>query len=465
MQFEVTEDFLDKISTAINENNIKWLEKNLKKLQPADIAGILNELNLEDGKKLFNFLEDKIAADALIEMEDDKRERFLDSLTSAQIADHIDHLPSDEAADVISELSDKQQDEVLRELEKEDKAQASDIVDLLKYEEGTAGALMAKELIRVHVNQTVWECVREMRRQAEKIDNIYAVYAVDDDDKLLGILSLKKLITTPLRTKITDAYNPNVISVRTDTPSEEVANIMKKYDFVVLPVIDNLGRLLGRITVDDVMDVMSEEATEDAQKMGGMQALEDPYMSTSVFQMLKKRAGWLVVLFIGESFTATAMSFFENQIAKAVVLALFVPLIISSGGNTGSQASSLIIRAMALGEVSIKEWWRIVRKEIKTGILLGIILGVIGFLRVAIWSAFIDIYGPHWMLVGIAVGISLIGVVLWGNLVGSTFPIFLKRIGLDPAVSSAPFVATFVDVTGLIIYFTVASIILGGILL
>ena len=465
MQFVVTEEYLDKISSAINENNIKWLEKNLKKLHPADIAEILNELDLEKGKKLYNFLEDKIAADALIEMEDDKRERFLESLTSAQIADQIDHLPSDEAADVIAELSDKQQDEVLRELEKDDKEQASDIVDLLKYEEGTAGALMAKELIRVHVNQTVWECVREMRREAEKVDNIYAVYAVDDDDKLLGILSLKKLLITPLRTKITEAYNPNVISVRTDTLSEEVANIMKKYDFVVLPVVDNLGRLVGRITIDDVVDVMSEEATEDAQKMGGMQALEDPYMNTGVFQMLRKRAGWLVVLFIGESFTATAMSFFENQIAKAVVLALFVPLIISSGGNTGSQASSLIIRALAVGEINVKEWWRIVSKEIKTGLFLGLILGIIGFLRVAIWSAFVDIYGPHWMLVGIAVGISLVGVVLWGNLIGSTFPIFLKRIGLDPAVSSAPFVATFVDVTGLVIYFTVASIILGGILL
>ncbi len=465
MQFEVTENILDKISSAINENNIKWLEKQLKKLHPADVAAILNELNIDDGKKLLNFLEDKIAADALIEMEEDKRELLLGSLTSEQIADHIDHLPSDEATDVISELSDKQQDEVLRHLEKDDKEQASDIVDLLKFEEGTAGALMAKELIRVHMNQTVWECVREMRREAEQVENIYAIYVVDDDEKLVGHLSLKKLLTTSLRTKITEVYNPNVISVKTDTPSPEVANIIKKYDFVVLPVVDNLGKLVGRITVDDVVDLMSEEATEDAQKMGGMQALEEPYMRASIFDMLKKRAGWLVVLFIGESFTATAMSFFENQIAKAVVLALFVPLIISSGGNTGSQASSLIIRALAVGEISVKEWWKIVSRELRTGFFLGLILGLVGFLRVAIWSVFVNIYGPHWMLVGFTVGIALIGVVLWGNLVGSLFPIFLKRIGLDPAVSSAPFVATFVDVTGLIIYFTVASLLLRGILL
>jgi magnesium transporter len=222
---------------------------------------------------------------------------------------------------------------------------------------------------------------------------------------------------------------------------------------------------VGRITVDDVMDVMSEEVTEDVHKMGGMQALEESYMSTGYFQMLKKRAGWLVALFIGESLTATAMSFFENSIAKAVVLALFVPLIISSGGNTGSQASSLIIRAIALGEVSVKEWWKIASREIKMGLSLGIILGLIGFLRVAVWSAFVDVYGPHWILVGITVAIALVGVVLWGNLIGSLFPIVLKRMGWDPAAASAPFVATVVDVTGLIIYFSVAALVLRGILL
>ena len=465
MQFEVTEEFLDKVSAAIETNDIKSLEKQLKKLQPADIAGILNELSLPAGKKLYNFLDEKIAADSLVEMEEDKREIFLASLTSEQIADKIDHLPSDEAADMISELSDTRQDEVLRHLEKDDAEQASDIVELLKFEEGTAGALMAKELVRLNVNQNVWECVREMRRQAEKVENVYAVYVVDDENKLKGILPLTKLLTTSLRTKITDILDPHVISVKTDTPSEEVANIFKKYDFVVLPVVDNLGRLSGRITVDDVVDVMSEEATEDAQKMGGMQALEEPYMSTSYFQMIKKRVGWLAVLFIGESFTATAMSFFENSIAKAVVLSFFVPLIISSGGNTGSQASSLIIRSLAVGEVTIKEWWRIARREILVGLSLGIILGFIGFIRVAIWSSFTDVYGPHWMMVGITVGIAVIGVVLWGNLMGSLFPLLLKRMGWDPAVASAPFVATMVDVTGLIIYFSVAAVMLRGILL
>ncbi|HEY4799305.1 MAG TPA: CBS domain-containing protein, partial [Bacteroidia bacterium] len=256
MQAEVTGKYLKRISKAINANDTKWLDKLLKNMHPADIAGILNELDLADGKKLYNHLPEKIAADSLFEMEEDKRERFLASLTSEQIADQIDHLPSDEATDVVAELSDQQQDEVLRHLQEDDASQASDIVDLLKYEEGTAGSLMAKELVRVNVNQTVMECVREMRRQAQKVENVYAVYAVDDNDKFLGILTLPKLLTTPLRTKIIEAFEPNAISVRTDTPSEAVANIMKKYDLVVLPVIDTLGRLVGRITVDDVMDVV-----------------------------------------------------------------------------------------------------------------------------------------------------------------------------------------------------------------
>ena len=465
MQFEVTEDLLDKISTAINENNIKWLEKQLKKLHSADIAEILNELNLTDGKKLYNFLEDKIAADALIEMEEDKRERFLQSLTSEQIADHLDHLPSDEAADVIAELPDKVQDEVLRELEKDDAAQASDIVDLLKYDENTAGGLMQKELVKVNMNKNMIDCVRELRKHAEHIEDVFAIYVVDDSDRLVGVIPLKKILTTSLKVKISEVYEPEVISVKTNMDAEEVAKVMEKYNLVFVSVIDNLGKLVGRITIDDVVDVIRKEETEDVQKMAAVQVLEEPYMSMPFLQMIRKRAGWLIVLFVGETFTATAMSFFENQIAKAVVLALFVPLIISSGGNTGSQISTLIIRALALGEISIREWWKIVRKEILIGLTLGIILGVIGFLRVAIWSAFINIYGEHWMLVGLTVGISLVGVVLWGNLVGSLFPIILKRLGLDPAVSSAPFVATMVDVTGLVIYFSVAAFLLRGILL
>lgn len=463
MQFRVTIAYLELLRKAIAGNDLKFIAEQLKELHPADIAEIFNDLTIDEAKYLYKQLDDDEAGKVLVEMEDDKREKLLASLTSKQIAEHIDTMASDDAADVIADLPDKVQGEVLSHLENIE--QASDIVDLLNYDENSAGGLMATELVRVHVNDSVRLCVRELRKQAEEVKNIYTIYVVDDNDKLLGLLSLKNLLTTSLNAKVSEVFNPDIIFVKTNTPAEDVAKIMQKYDLVVLPVVDSIGKLVGRITIDDVVDVIREEETEDVQKMGGVSALEEPYMNISFLQMIKKRAGWLIVLFIGESFTATAMSFFEDQIAKAVVLALFVPLIISSGGNTGSQASSLIIRALALGEITITEWWNIIRKEISVGFTLGFILGLIGFLRVAIWSTFVNIYGPHWMLVGITVGISLVGVVLWGNLAGSLLPILLKRMGLDPAVSSAPFVATLVDVTGLVIYFTVAAIILRGILL
>ena len=465
MHFEITEDFIDKVSSAIKANDIKWLDKQLKKMHVADIAEILNEINLEEAKKLYYFLDEKRAAEALIEMEEDKREHFLALLTSEQIADQIDHLPSDEAADVIAELSDKVQGEVLREIEKDDAGQASDIVDLLKYDENTAGGLMQKELVKINARCSMIDCVRELRKHANHIEDVFAIYVVDDSDRIAGVIPLKKILTTSLRAKVSDVYQPEVISVKTSMDAEEVAKLMEKYNLVFLPVIDNLGRLVGRITIDDVVDVIRKEETEDVQKMGAVQVLDESYMSSSVFEVIKKRAGWLMVLFVGESFTATAMSFFEYEISKAVVLALFVPLIISSGGNTGSQASTLIIRSLALGEVSVRDWWKIFRKEINVGLVLGLILGVFGFLRVAVWSTFVNIYGPHWLPVAITVGISLVGVVLWGNLMGTLFPFILKRAGLDPAVSSAPFVATMVDITGLLIYFSIASLILTGILL
>ncbi len=464
MALSVTRKYLLNLRKKIKAGDEPYIREHLHDLYPADIADILNRLNIEEAQYLYSHLGEEEAAKVLVEMEEDAREKFLASLSSQEIAERfIDNMPSDDAADVIAELPDKVQGEVLSHME--DTSQASDIVDLMTYNENTAGGLMAKEMISANIRWNVLECVREMRKQAEEVKTVYAIYVVDDDNRLLGTLSLKKLLTTPLRTRISDVYNREVISVKTNTSSEEVANIMHKYDLVVLPVVDHLGRLAGRITIDDVVNVIRKEQTEDIQKIGGMEAVDKAYMNVPFGEMIRKRSTWLVVLFIGESFTATAMSFFEDQIAKAVVLALFVPLIISSGGNTGSQASSLIIRALALNEVSLAEWWRIVRKEIGVGLMLGLILGVVGFMRVAVWSIFVNVYGPHWLSVAATVSISLVGVVLWGNLVGSLLPVFLKKIGLDPAVSSAPFVATLVDVTGLVIYFTVAALFLRGILL
>lgn len=462
MRFELTDEFLEKLREAISARNGGFVVEHFKALYPPDIAVIFNELEIEEAKFVYSQLDEQIAADVLVELDEDVREDFLASLTSKEIAEHIDNMDSDDAADVIAELPDDVQDEVLSHME--DSEQASDIVELLNYDENTAGGLMATELVRVHVNSNSIECIREIRAQADAVENIYAIYVVDDDEKLVGLLSLKKLVISPTNSKIADIYDPKIISVKTNTDVEDVANIMDKYNLVVLPVVDALGRLVGRITVDDVVDVRREEETEDLQKMAGMEALDEPYMNMSIWGILKKRAGWLIILFLGETLTATAMGFFENEIAKVVILSLFVPLIISSGGNTGSQASTLVIRALALGEITIRNWWTIFQREIKVGFILGLILGIIGFLRVAVWSQFTPIYGPHWMEIALTVGTSLIGVVLWGNIIGSLFPLVLKRFGFDPAVSSAPFVATLVDITGLIIYFSVASMLLSSVL-
>jgi magnesium transporter len=462
--FELTTIFLTELREAIRVQNGTFVKDQLKDLYAPDIAEILNELEIEEAKYVYKQLDDSIAPDVLIELDEDVREDFLASLTSKEIAEQfIDNMDSDDAADVISELPDKVQDEVLSHME--DSEQASDIVDLLNYDENTAGGLMATELVRVHVNSNALECVREIREQADAVEDIYAIYVVDDDEKLVGLLHLKKLIVSSTRSKVSEIYDSRVISVKTNTAAEEVANVMDKYNLVVLPVVDGLGRLVGRITIDDVVDVRREEETEDVQKMGAMEALEEPYMSTPFGQMIRKRVGWLIILFLGETLTATAMSFFEDQIAKAVILALFIPLIISSGGNSGSQASTLIIRALALGEITIRDWWTIVKKEFATGLVIGLILGFIGFVRVAAWSYFIASYGPHWHLIALTVGFSLVGVVMWGTLMGSLLPLCLKRLGLDPAVSSAPFVATLVDVTGLIIYFSFSIMMLRGVLL
>lgn len=464
MSFKLTDIFLEELREAIQAKNAAFIIDRFKDLYTADIAEVFNELDTEEAKFVYKQLDETLAADVLIELDEDVREDFLASLTSKEIAEQfIDNMDSDDAADVISELPDDVQDEVLSLME--DSEQASDIVDLLNYDEHSAGGLMATEIVRVHVNTNALECVREIREQADAVVDLYAIYVVDDDEKLVGILSLKKLIVSSTRSKVSEIYDPKVISVKTNTAAEEVANVMDKYNLVVLPVVDGLGRLVGRITIDDVVDVRREEETEDVQKMAAMEALEEPYMSTPFLQMIRKRVGWLIILFLGETLTATAMSFFEDQIAKAVILALFIPLIISSGGNSGSQASTLIIRALALGEISIRDWWIIVKKEFATGLVIGLILGFIGFVRVAAWSYFIASYGPHWQLIALTVGSSLVGVVMWGTLMGSLLPLCLKRLGLDPAVSSAPFVATLVDVTGLIIYFSFSILMLRGVLL
>ncbi len=343
-----------------------------------------------------------------------------------------------------------------------------DVKALLAYKEDVAGGLMSPRFARLRPGMNVEEAIRYLRAQTKmSVETIYYAYVLDSSQKLLGLISLRRLFSSDGTNKVDDIMIPlpELTVVRDDLDQEEIGRIFSQQDFVALPVVDPEGRMKGIITADDIVDVIKEEATEDIQKIGGMEALDAPYFQVTLPRMLTKRAGWLLILFVGEMFTATAMAFYEHEIAKAVVLALFIPLIISSGGNSGSQATTLIIRAMALGEVRLKDWWRVLFRETVTGLTMGLVLASVGFFRIIMWPNRVEVYGKHFFIVAVTVACSLVGVVLWGTLVGAMLPFLFRLLRLDPATSSAPFVATLVDVTGLVIYFTLASFIMHGTLL
>jgi magnesium transporter len=372
-------------------------------------------------------------------------------------------LAPDDAADVIQEAPPEERDGILALL---DETTRTEVMALLAYAEDAAGGLMNPRFARVRPEMSVNEAISYLRRQArEQIETIYYVYVLNAQQQLLGVVSFRELFAAPGEKKIQEVMHTDVVAVSDQMDQEAVSQVFAHHDLIALPVIDAAGRMKGIVTIDDIVDVVQEEATEDIQKIGGMEALDGPYLQIGFTHMVKKRAGWLSALFLGEMLTATAMGYYEDEIARAVVLALFIPLIISSGGNSGSQASTLVIRAMALGEVRLRDWWRVIRREVAAGLALGTILGMIGLTRILLWPTRAQVYGEHYILVGLTVATSLVGVVLFGTIAGSMLPFLLRRLGLDPASASAPFVATLVDVTGLIIYFTVASLILHGMLL
>jgi magnesium transporter len=369
-------------------------------------------------------------------------------------------LAPDDAADLVQELSPEERSWVLALL---DDTSRREVTALLAYAEDEAGGLMSSRFIRLRPDMGVDEAITYLRQQAKgQVETIYYAYVLDSEQKLLGVASLRQIFTAAPDRRVRDIMETDLKVIPEDMDQEEVSRIFSQNDLTAMPVVDAEGRMKGIVTVDDIVTVVQEEATEDFQKMGGTEALDAPYFQISFLEMIKKRAGWLTVLFVGEMFTATAMGFFSKEIERAVVLALFIPLIISSGGNSGSQATTLIIRAMALGEVRIKDWWRVLARECASGLALGAILGSIGLLRIIFWPSRHTLYGDHYALIAAAVATSLVGVVLWGTLAGSMLPFLLRRLGFDPASASAPFVATIVDVTGLVIYFSVASLILGG---
>jgi magnesium transporter len=371
-------------------------------------------------------------------------------------------LAPDDAADMIQEAPEKERGYLMTLL---DEITAHDTKALLTYRADAAGGLMNTRYPIVRPDFTIDEATTYLRQQLPNVQRIYYVYVLDQAQKLLGVLSLKDLILASPDKLVQSVMTSKLYTVAEDTDQEAVTHLMTDHGIQAVPVVDALGRMKGVITVDDMVDVVREEAAEDVQKVGGMEALDGPYLETSFIAMLKKRAGWLIILFIGEMLTATAMGHYEHELEKAVVLALFIPLLISSGGNSGSQATSLIIQAMAMGELRLRDWWIVIRREVMSGVALGSMLGIVGFTRIVVWQSVAHSYGEHWLLVAITIALTLVGVVTFGTLAGSMLPFILRRCGLDPASASAPFVATLVDVSGLIIYFSVAKLILSGTLL
>jgi magnesium transporter len=372
-------------------------------------------------------------------------------------------LPPDDAADLVQLHPPDARDALLATL---DDITRREVSALLAYAEDAAGGLMNPRFARVRPDVTVDEAIAYLRRQAvDRVETIYYAYVLDPAQRLLGVTSFRDLFAARPAQRVEEVMIRDPVTVRDDMDQEAVSRVFAQHDLLAVPVVDAAGRMQGLVTVDDIVDVVQEEATEDIQRVGGSEALGAPYLEMSLGAMIRKRAGWLSALFIGEMLTATAMARFEDEIARAVVLALFVPLIISSGGNSGSQASTLVIRAMALGEVRVRDWWRVARREVLSGVGLGVILGLLGVTRILLWDVLFHTYGAHGGLIAATVGVSLVGVVLWGCLAGSMLPFALRRAGFDPASASAPFVATLVDVSGLVIYFTVAAVVLGGTLL
>jgi magnesium transporter len=372
-------------------------------------------------------------------------------------------LPPDDAADVIQAAPETEREALLALL---DDPTRHEVAALLAYAEDDAGGLMNPRYARLRPEMSVDEAITYLRRQArERLETIYYVYVLDADQRLLGVVSFRELFSAPPEKTVRDIMRTDVVTAPEEMDQEALSKLFAETDFLAIPVVDAARHVKGIVTVDDIVDVVQEEATEDIQKIGGMEALDAPYLEVGFWSMVRKRAGWLAILFVGEMLTATAMGHFEHQIARAVVLALFVPLIISSGGNSGSQASTLVVRSLALGELKLRDWWRVISREAASGLALGTILATIGLTRILVWQGLFGAYGEHYMLIALTVASSLIGVVTWGTLAGSMLPMILRRLGFDPASASAPFVATLVDVSGLLIYFSVASVILRGTLL
>ena len=449
----------EELAQVLRSRDYPRLRDMMRNRPPSELAEVLGDLSLDDQAVVFRLLPRKDAAAAFEYLEQDAREALLKTLSKEDVAALLNDMAPDDRTEFLEELPATVTRELLALLTPQERAIA---VTLLGYPEGSVGRLMTPDYIAVREEWTVQQVLDYVRAHGQDSETLNVIYVVDPHGQLIDDIRIREFLLADPAKRVADLMDRRFIALKATDDQQSAVAEFRQHDRSALPVTDTSGFLIGIVTIDDVLDVVETEATRDIQRIGGSEALDEPYMQIPMARMVRKRAGWLTALFLGEMLTATAMGFFENEISKALVLTLFLPLIISSGGNSGSQGSTLVIRALALGEVTVRDWWRVMRREILAGFALGAILACVGFLRITIWSAFSDMYGAHWLLVAFTVAFALIGVVMWGTLIGALLPMLLRRLGFDPATSSAPFVATLVDVTGLVIYFSVALVVLHG---
>ncbi|NTV02799.1 MAG: magnesium transporter [Chlorobiaceae bacterium] len=451
------------IRELIEKRNFSALQRLFNDWLPVDLAELISDLPESDQAILFRLLPRDVATETFEYLDFDAQQNLLNALTQKDVTHILNSMSADDRTALLEELPGPVAQELIKLLSfKEFKIAKT----LLAYAEGSVGRLMSPDYLSVKQDWNIGQVLEHIRTFGHESETLNVIYAVDDHGKLAGEMVARDLLLSALDRTVSDIISEDkLITLTASQDQQEALEEFKRYDRVALPVVDSNGYLIGIVTVDDMLDVAEEEETEDIQKFGGIEALEEPYIDVPLLELVKKRAVWLVVLFLSEMLTASAMSYFEGELSRAIVLATFIPLVISSGGNSGSQAATLIIRSLSLGEITIRDWWSVMRRELLSGLMLGSLLGLIGLFRVVLWSMILGRFTMVWLLIGITVGMSLVGIVLWGTITGSMLPLLLKRAGLDPATSSAPFVATLVDVTGIVIYFTVASMVLRGVLL
>ncbi|MFM9021962.1 MAG: magnesium transporter [Sediminibacterium sp.] len=457
----------DRFETLISAEDTLEIRSFLNDQNISDVAALIDEYP-EYAARIIAHMAVHRAVGVFKILDITQQKDIVNKLPSAKTAELLNELPADDRTDFLEELPKEAIRDLIKLLDPEERKVT---LSLLGYPEDSVGRLMTPDYVYVYQHNTVQEAFEIIRKHAKNSETIDVIYIINEQGRLVDDIRIRDIILASPDKTMEEITDGRVISLRVQDDQEYAGQIFKMNNRVALPVVDDNNILLGIVTIDDMLWVANEEFSEDMQKMGGTEALNEPYLDIPFFKLIKKRAGWLILLFFGELLTASAMAFFSDELSKALILSIFVPLIISSGGNSGSQASTLIIQAMAVGEVSIEDWWRVMRREILSGLTLGGILGLIGFIRIAVWHQLMqqgvieDVYGEHWFLIGFTVSFSLVGVVLWGTLTGSMLPLVLKKLGADPAVSSAPFVATLVDVTGLIIYFSMAWLFLHGIMI